>query len=140
MTWLNLDLAFQNYSSEFATLPGPYAPPTGCLLLARSASTDTVLGCVALRPLASVSPQCCEMKRLFVLPAGRGMGVGKALVTAVVKEAKRLGYTVVKLDTLPRMTAAIDMYARLGFERCDRYYDTPLVGTVFMEMDLGGER
>lgn len=137
ITWLDLDLTFQNYSAEFASLPGPYAPPTGCLLLARSATTGTVLGCVALRPLRSVSHTCCEMKRLYVLPAGRGAGVGKALVREVVEVARGLGYRTMRLDTLPRMQAAITMYEAVGFRRCEKYYDTPLEGTVFMELDMG---
>ncbi|GAB7357027.1 hypothetical protein MBLNU459_g7853t1 [Dothideomycetes sp. NU459] len=148
IAWLDLDLTFQDYASEFASLPGKYAPPTGCLLLARPATptltptttinNDTALGCVALRPLGPVSPRCCEMKRLYVLPAARGSGAGKALVAGAVAEARRLGYGTVKLDTLPgRMAAAVRMYEGLGFRRCERYYETPLEGTVFMELDLG---
>lgn len=76
------------------------------------------------------------MKRLYVAPAAQGMGLGKALARAVVAEGRRLGYRAVRLDTLPSMRAARGLYASLGFRECERYYETPLEGTVFMELDL----
>lgn len=133
---LNLDLSFQSLQDELATLPGKYAPPTGVLLLARLNSTGEAIGCVALRPLPSPGSDVCEMKRLYVAPSAQGTGLGKALAQAVVAEARRLGYGAMRLDTLPQMAAARGLYAMLGFKECERYYETPLEGTVFMELDL----
>ncbi|KAJ9631734.1 hypothetical protein H2203_000134 [Taxawa tesnikishii (nom. ined.)] len=147
-TWLDLDLSFQSFSSELASLPGAYSPPNGCLLLARSSGSGlqpgAPLGCVALRPLASQSSPaapCAEMKRLYVVDPGRGMGVGKALVRECVRRARGMGYRYVKLDSLEeKMRGAVRLYEGLGFRKCARYYETPLQGTVFLELDLAEER
>lgn len=132
--WLDIDLAYQDFSAELAGLPGKYAPPTGEILLAKSTTTGESIGCVALRKLNSSKE--CEMKRLYVSPAGRGTGVGKALVKTILDIAKELGYAEVKLDTLPHMTAAIALYKRIGFVECEKYYDTPIEGTVFLSKIL----
>ena len=126
---LPIDLAYQGFATELATLPGAYAAPAGVLLLARDRS-GAAIGCVALRPLAE--PGCCEMKRLFVAPAARGLGLGRALMGAILGEAARLGYRAVWLDTLPTMTAAIAMYRAAGFEPIAPYYDTAPAGTIFL--------
>jgi ribosomal protein S18 acetylase RimI-like enzyme len=126
---LGIDLAYQNFSAELDGLPGKYAPPTGALLLASSAD-DRLLGCVALRPIPPDG--CCEMKRLYVSPEGRGLGLGRALAEAVLGEAIRLGYSEIRLDTLPTMTGALALYEKLGFVQIAPYYDTPIVGTVFL--------
>lgn len=130
---LGIDLAFQNFTDELASLPGAYAPPNGALLLARN-KDDQAIGCVALRPMES--PGHCEMKRLYVDPKGRGLGVGKALAEAVVDGAKGLGYAAMRLDTLPSMTAARRLYKMMGFVEIEAYYDTPIEGTIFLELDL----
>lgn len=134
--WLDLDLSFQDFSQELAALPGKYTPPTGQLLLARSSESGEALGCVGMRPLPTAGPRCCEMKRLYVLPAARGLGLGKALALRLIDEASKLGYNLIKLDTLSRMTSAIELYRGLGFIKCERYYDTPLDDTLFLELDL----
>jgi ribosomal protein S18 acetylase RimI-like enzyme len=126
---LSIDLAYQDFESELAALPGKYAPPGGALLLARG-KDGALLGCAALRPMAP--PGCCEMKRLYVAPEARGLGLGKALVEAVLEAARQAGYGELRLDTLPEMTEAQALYARLGFVRIEPYYDTPIAGTVFM--------
>ena len=130
---LDVDLSYQNFAQELAEMPGEYAPPTGELWLARNAEAQPS-GCVALR--AMDEPGCCEMKRLYVPPAGRGLGVGKALVEVVVQEAARIGYREIRLDTLPSMHAAIALYRRCGFATIPAYYDTPIAGTVFMRREL----
>jgi ribosomal protein S18 acetylase RimI-like enzyme len=132
--WLNIDLTYQDFTSELSNLPGKYSPPTGELLLARNSENNEPLGCVALRPL--FSPGTAEMKRLYVTPAGRGTGVGKKLVEEVLEIAKGLGYEDIKLDTLPHMEAAIGLYKRNGFVECEKYYDTPIDGTVFLKKSL----
>lgn len=130
---LGVDLAYQDFEAELAALPGKYAPPAGELLLARDAG-GAPLGCVALR---SIEPDsCCEMKRLYVAPAARGMGLGRALVQAIVEAAAGLGYRELRLDTLPDMIEAQTLYERMGFVRIAPYYETPIAGTVFMSRDL----
>ncbi len=130
---LGVDLAFQGFAAELATLPGCYAPPAGELLLARD-MRGAPLGCVGLRPLAEDG--CCEMKRLYVSPRARGLGLGRALVEAIIGEAVRIGYREMRLDTLPSMTEAITLYRKAGFRPVEPYYDTPLAGTIFLARPL----
>ncbi|EXJ77343.1 carbonic anhydrase [Capronia epimyces CBS 606.96] len=134
---LGIDLAFQNFDAEMARMPGKYAPPGGELLLARD-DAGLPIGCVGLRPLppSSDGARVCEMKRLYVAPAGRGSGVGKALAKTIVAAAEKLGYTEMRLDTLPSMVAALNMYRSFGFEDIPAYYDTPLEGTHFLALRL----
>jgi putative acetyltransferase len=129
--WLGIDLGFQGFAQELAGLPGLYAPPRGRLLLA-SVGEQTV-ACAALRPLPDST---CEMKRLYVLPAFRTLGIGKNLAQRIIDEGRSIGYSRMRLDTLPWMSAAIHLYETLGFVRCGAYYDTPLADTVFMELRL----
>ena len=131
---LGVDLAYQGFAAELAGLPGKYAPPAGALLLARGAD-GAALGCVALRPLPFAG--CCEMKRLFVTPPGRRLGLGRALAEAIVAAAADIGYREMRLDTLAFMTAAIALYRTLGFAPIDPYYDTPVAGTIFLGRRLG---
>lgn len=130
---IGVDLCFQGFAAELSTLPGKYAPPHGELLLARDAN-GAPLGCVALRQISA--NECCEMKRLYVSPHARGLGVGRALVEEVIGIATRLGYREMRLDTLPTMTDAIALYRRAGFVPIEAYYDTPIVGTVFLGRSL----
>jgi len=130
---LSVDLAYQDFESELAGLPGKYAPPGGELLLARG-TDGAALGCAALRSMEPAG--CCEMKRLYVTPEARGMGLGKALVDAVLDAGRHAGYRELRLDTLPEMTDAQALYSRLGFVRIAPYYDTPITGTVFMGRTL----
>ena len=130
---LGVDLAYQGFAAEIAAMPGKYAPPDGELLLARRTDGEA-LGCVGLRPIAPDG--CCEMKRLYVAPQARGLGLGKALVESVVAEAQRIGYREVRLDTLPTMDEAIGLYGKLGFETIAPYYVTPINGTRFMAKRL----
>ena len=128
---LGISLCFQNFEQEFAGLPGAYAPPAGCLLLAEFEGVAG--GCVALRPLQN---QACEMKRLFISPDFRGTGAGRMLALAVMSKAKSLGYSTIRLDTLPSMAAAIQMYESLGFQRIEPYYENPVPGALFLECKL----
>jgi GNAT superfamily N-acetyltransferase len=130
---LPVDLAYQDFSAELATLPGKYAPPAGELLIARDVD-GAPLGCVGLRPLSDAG--CCEMKRLFLLPAARGMGLGRALSEAVIAYARRHGYRELRLDTLPTMAAAIGLYEQLGFVPIEPYYAPTPAGTIFMALRL----
>jgi ribosomal protein S18 acetylase RimI-like enzyme len=130
---LGIDLSYQGFEAELAGLPGKYAPPSGTLLIARGMD-GAPLGCVALRPIAPDGR--CEMKRLYVSPQARGLGLGKALVDAVIAEALRIGYREMRLDTLPTMGEAIALYRKAGFQPIDPYYETPVAGTIFMARRL----
>lgn len=130
---LPVDLGYQDFEDELAALPGKYAPPGGALLLARD-TDGAALGCVGLRALDEQG--LCEMKRLYLLPAARGLGLGRALAEAAIAEARRLGYRALRLDTLPSMAQAIDLYRQMGFERIAPYYAPTPPGTVFMALKL----
>ncbi len=129
--WLRIDLCFQGFAAELASLPGLYALPRGRLLLASVGGE--ALGCVALRPVGGT---VCEMKRLFVRPAFQGRGLGRRLAEMVIAEARTIGYSTMTLDTLPFMHAAIRLYETLGFVRRPAYYATPLQEIIFMELQL----
>jgi ribosomal protein S18 acetylase RimI-like enzyme len=126
---LPIDLAYQGFEAEMAAMPGKYAPPKGVLLIARDTG-GRAIACAALRPIEPDG--VCEMKRLYVTSAGRGLGLGKRLVETLFEEARRIGYREMRLDTLPSMLEAIALYRRFGFEPMAPYYDTPIAGTLFM--------
>lgn len=128
---LDIDLCFQNFDEELATLPGEYAPPRGVILVARVDGDPA--GCVALRRLED---DVCEMKRLYVKPEFRGTGIGRALAEAVIADARALGYASMKLDTLASMTEANRLYRSLGFKECAPYRYNPCECPVFMELIL----
>ena len=130
--WLAVDLCFQDFERELATLPGAYAPPQGRLLLARVGGEAA--GCVALRPL---EPGICEMKRLWVEPGFAGFGLGRDLAETIIEAARDAGYRRMRLDTMPaRMPAAQHLYGTLGFVEIAPYYHNPLDGVVMLELAL----
>jgi putative acetyltransferase len=126
-SFLGVDLCFQGFEAELRNLPGEYAPPGGRLFLA--SHNEVITGCVALRNLDG---RRCEMKRLFVRPGARGMGVGNALVTRVIDEARAIGYSEIVLDTLPSLTAALRIYEQFGFRDIAPYCVNPLEGVRFL--------
>lgn len=133
---LGVDLCFQNFDAELATLPGDYAAPRGALLLATV--DGEVAGCGALRPLADVDyPNACEMKRLFVRPAFRRFGIGRVLAQALMDRGLQAGYSNLLLDTLDDMEAARGLYASLGFEEIPPYYFNPIPGAHYLRVTLG---
>jgi ribosomal protein S18 acetylase RimI-like enzyme len=125
--WLGPEGWFTDVEAELAALPGGY----DAVLVARNG--EEVIGCVALRALED---GVCEMKRLYVRPAGRGTGAGRALAAAIVETARVLGYRTMRLDTLPTMGAAQALYRSLGFVETERYNDNPVPGVLFFELAL----
>lgn len=133
---LDVDLCFQDFDAELASLPGEYAPPGGHLVLAFVAGE--LAGCGALRPLTdSDYANACEMKRLFVRGGYRGLGLGRTLAQSLLDEARRAGYSHILLDTLDNMEAARELYASLGFEEIPPYYFNPIAGAHYLKADLG---
>ena len=132
---LGVDLCFQDFESELATLPGDYASPRGALLLATV--SGKLAGCCALRPLdAADYPNAAEMKRLYVRPGFRGLGLGRRLAEAALDEARLGGYASVLLDTLDDMEAARALYEDLGFEEIPPYYHNPIPGAHYLKADV----
>ena len=130
---LSTDLAYQNFERELAELPGAYAPPDGELFIARSEAGDA-LGCVAFRLLEIEGVG--EMKRLFLHPTARGLGLGRLLTQTVIDTAAERGCRELRLDTLPDMKTAIRLYEAMGFRRIEAYYQPTPPGTVFMALSL----
>jgi putative acetyltransferase len=155
---LDIDLCFQNFDEEVATLPGDYAEPRGALLLAlvdaegsgtRAEQIDApmirraqggmayVAGCCALRPLDTADyPNAAEMKRLYVRPPFRGLGLGRQMAEAMLDAARGAGYACVLLDTLDDMESARALYEDLGFVEVPPYYHNPIAGAHYLKADL----
>jgi ribosomal protein S18 acetylase RimI-like enzyme len=132
---IGIDLCFQNFAVELASLPGDYAKPRGALLLATA--NGHLAGCCALRPLDNADyANACEMKRLYVRPAFRGLGIGKLLADAILEHARLSDYAHILLDTLDDMEAARALYEELGFEEIPPYYFNPIAGSHYLKASL----
>jgi len=135
--WLEFKLCFQGFEEEMRSMPGKYAPPAGRLLIALWDGRPA--GVIALRPLDE--PGLCEMKRLYVRSEFRGHNIGRVLAERIISEAAGMGYSRMRLDTVPgKMDRAIAMYRELGFAETDPYYQTPVKQTLFMELVLKPEK
>ena len=132
---LGVDLSFQGFDRELETFPAGYLPPDGALILAIHGTH--LAGSVAMRRL---DERICEMKRLYLRPEFRGRGLGRELAAAVVDAACASGYRWMRLDTLPDMHDAQRLYRALGFREIDAYYENPVAGTRYMELDLRTSR
>lgn len=128
---LEFNLGFQDFEEEIAYMPGHYGPPDGCILLAFYDNNPA--GCAALRKLEQ---GICEMKRLYVRPEFRGLGIGKMLSQMIIDEASRIGYDKMRLDTLASMKEAISIYRKLGFHNVQPYRYNPFQDAVFLEKDI----
>ena len=127
-----VSLEFQGNEAEFADLPGKYAPPGGRLLLAASPAGE-IVGCAAMR---RVDATICEMKRLYVRPSARGLGLGRILVEHLIGEARRAGYKEMRLDVLGEFERAQQLYRDLGFRNADPISFNPVPGTKFLGLPL----
>lgn len=134
-TSLGIDLCFQNFNEELQTLPGEYCAPRGALL---AATVDgQFAGCCAMRPLDTVDyTNACEMKRLYVRPAFRGLGLGRIMVENILESARLAGYGCILLDTLDDMESARALYEELGFSEIPPYYFNPIAGAHYLKADL----
>lgn len=129
--WLGVDLCFQGFDEELATLPGKYGAPQGRILLAKE--EDNVAGGVALRPLGN---DVCEMKRLYVREPWRGQGLGRRLAEEIVSAGRKIGYAAMQLDTEKRLREAITLYLDMGFVEIGAYYENPLADILYLEKKL----
>lgn len=129
--FLGFNLCFQGFEAELAGLPGAYGPPSGRLILALKG--DEAVGCVALK---KINGAVCEMKRLYLRPALQGKGIGRKLAEAIVWEARLIGYSRMRLDTVPKLTTAIAMYRRMGFKEIAPYRENPVAGALYLELAL----
>jgi putative acetyltransferase len=137
-------LEHQGFERELSSLPGAYAPPAGGMYLAElmpgGSDESSAVGCIAFRPMRSVDPLApadeCELKRMYVRPAHRGIGIGRALVERVLADAKAAGFAEVKLDTSSTMDEAIGLYLAMGFAACERYNDDPMPDTLYFRRRL----
>lgn len=127
----SVSLDFQDYEAEFAKLPGKYAPPGGCLLLAEQ--RGQLAGCIALR---QADEAICEMKRLYVRPVARGSGLGRQLIERLIEEARQMGYREMRLDVLAEFAAARKLYEELGFIEAEPVSYNPVPGTAFLGLLL----
>lgn len=128
---LGVDLSFQGFKEELKSLPGKYQEPEGCIILA--SVEDAPAGCVALR---KINNEICEMKRLYVRSQFRSLGLGKQLTNLIVEKARELGYEYLRLDTLPSMKIAQEMYREMGFYEIEPYIYNPVEGTRYLEKKL----
>jgi putative acetyltransferase len=126
--WIGDEFWVRDFEDELAALPGYYR----ALLVARD-EAGALVGSAAVKHLPDGA---AELKRLYVPPATRGTGLGKRLATAAIDRARELGYAVIRLDTLPKMEAALAIYASLCFEPCEPWVDHPIPGVLFFELRL----
>lgn len=129
---LNVDLCFQNFEEELNSLPERYGPPDGTIIIALVDGKSA--GCIALHRL---SGDICEMKRLYVRENYRGLGIGKKLISQILEVAFQRNYRFIRLDTLPTMEKAQELYEAFGFYDIEPYVYNPIQGTRYLERKLG---
>jgi len=127
MSWLGHDLNFQGVDKELETFPAVYCH----MLLARVGGVAA--GAIALKDLGQ---GICEMKRLYVPEAFQGTGLGRRLSERLINDARKMSFAKMRLDTLPRLEAAVGIYHKLGFKEIEPYYFNPIEGVIFFEKDL----
>jgi GNAT superfamily N-acetyltransferase len=125
---LNISLDFQNFNEELKIISSMYGSPTGCLLLVYE--NDEAIACAAYR---KIGDRICELKRMYIKPDFRGLGIGQKLVEILCEKAKLNGYRLMQLDTLDTMLPALKLYRNNGFYNIDAYYHNPNEGVVYLE-------
>lgn len=129
--FLNVDLCFQSFENELLNLDTIYKPPKGTIILVKN--KDEIVACVAIKPIEENN---CEMKRLYVKPEFRGLGIGEKLVNELIDFAKAANFDKMKLDTLTRLTAAVKLYRKFGFIETKPYVYNPLDEVLYFEKSL----
>jgi GNAT superfamily N-acetyltransferase len=127
--WIGDEFWVRDFEGELAALPGYYR----VLLVARD-NAGALVGSAAVKHLPDDG--AAELKRLYVRRAARGTGLGRQLAVTAIDRARELGYSVIRLDTLPKMEAARGIYASLGFEPREPWVDHPIPGVLFFELKL----
>ena len=120
--------AHQRADEELQTLPGKYGPPDGTIVLAWD--EGVCVGCVAVRRLDEAG--ACELKRMYVKPTHRRVGLGRRLCEAAISRARQMGYRQIKLDSDPALHPALVLYRTLGFVDAARYNADPEPDTVYL--------
>ena len=128
---LNVDLCFQGFDEELKVIHVQYNLPKGCLMMVYD--DDKAIGCAAIREFENAT---AELKRMYLKPEYRGHKIGKTLLELMIMKAKELGYTKIRLDTLPQMKKALQLYKKFGFIEIDSYRFNPVEGTVYMEKEI----
>ena len=130
---LDFDMDFQDVDREIQEIHVGYNHPVGALLLALDRNADMAVGCIGVRKFDA---RAAELKRMYILPAHRGLGLGKRLLESALETAKGLGYSTVLLDSDSRMQTAIGLYRAYGFVETDAYRFNPLEGAIYMKKEL----
>jgi ribosomal protein S18 acetylase RimI-like enzyme len=131
LNWIDQDLSFQQIHEELCTFPEKYKEPDGSFFTAKDG--DTIIGCAGLK---KIKTGICEMKRLYIRDEYKGLGLGKELIKVIIEEAKKKGYSKIRLDTLPKMKSAQKLYKDFGFYEIGQYLENPIDGALFMEKIL----
>ncbi len=79
-----------------------------------------VCGGGGIFPTPGLPENCCELVKLYLLPAARGKGLGRQLIEKAVSAAKKLGYDKMYLESMPELQVAVGMYYKLGFKKLNR--------------------
>jgi ribosomal protein S18 acetylase RimI-like enzyme len=131
ISWLNMDLGFQNIEDELDHFPQKYQEPDGAFIIAKE--NNIIVGCVGFKKLDKIT---CEMKRLFVRDNYKGRGIGNILVEKIIEDAKSKGYEIMRLDTMDTMKSALNLYRKTGFYEIEPYYNNPHKGAMYLEKKL----
>ncbi|TAG32109.1 MAG: GNAT family N-acetyltransferase [Sphingobacteriia bacterium] len=129
--WLGIDLSFQNFDAELATMPTTYGDSNGALFIVFNNNNP-----VGVAGIKRFSNHECEVKRMFVQPSSRGLGIGEILLTNCIQAAKKLNYSCIKLDTAGFMKSAIKLYTDNGFIEIPAYRHNPYEEAKFFELDF----
>ncbi len=124
-------LKIQNYDAELKDLEYKYGLPYGRLYLVYW--DENLAGCIGLR---KIDNDICEMKRLYVRPAFRKKGIGDYLVKKIIEAAKEIGYSKMRLDTLPFLKGAEKLYRKNGFYEIPCYNNSPMDNSIYMQLDF----
>lgn len=131
---IGIDLEFQSFKKEIENVEEEYSRPNGVIFIAYD-QNDVMLGCFGIRKLEDT---ICELKRMYIRKVARGIGIGKQLLMKAIEIGIELGYSQMRLDTLPSMGVAISLYEKAGFHQIDPYRFNPIKGARYYELKFNG--